>query len=292
MATCTTLLNEYHGLLTDAAEDPVTVETLSIDDSITAKDTLVVVDMQHDFLPGGAFGVAEGDQVIDGICELIGKFNAAGATVIATKDYHPTDHCSFSTHGGPFPPHCVMGTRGSLLHPTIAETLTPLIAKDPSTTHVVHKGFYKGVESFGGFPYSTATDDWMDRLSYLSKDDVKWTGAWKLRAANVANDANAPPDVMSILDRVPMKDLLPTEDGGRVFCCGLAMDYCVIDTASNYCQTAAPCGLDRPNCFIVQNLTRAAMVPGLGTFGRGFLTDPRVMLEKMASNKIGLVRFE
>jgi nicotinamidase-related amidase len=303
----TTLLDEYHALLTEAAAEEeetkrsssnpmFNIQTLSIGTDITPSDTLVVVDMQHDFLPGGAFGVDEGDAVIEGICALITKFHDAGATVIATKDFHPTDHCSFNTHGGPFPPHCIMGSRGSLIHPRIATTLTPLLTavdddNDVVRAHVVHKGFYKGVESFGGFPYSTKTDDWKTRLSYLTEDDVNWTGAFKLKASNSANDANAPPDVMSILDKIPMADLLPsTGEGGRVFCCGLALDYCVIDTAANYCQTVddVPAG----NCFIIQDLTRAARVPGLGTFGSGFLTDPKIMLGKLVQNKIGLVRFD
>lgn len=291
-ATTTVLLDEYQALLTGAAKSDDETVTVSIDSvditSITPSDTLVVVDMQHDFLPGGAFGVAEGDQTIGGICALIEKFHAADATVIASKDYHPTDHCSFSTHGGPFPPHCVMGSYGSKIHPTIADTLVPLLAKEDGKTHVVHKGFYKGVESFGGFPYCTKDDSWKERLSHSSDDAVKWTGAYKLTAANIANDANAPPDVMSILEKVPMADLLPSN--GRVFCCGLAMDYCVIDTAVNYCQTSS--GDSNANCFIVQDLTRVAMVPGLGTFGSGFLTDPKVLLGKLVSNKIGLVKFD
>jgi len=305
----TTLLDEYHALLTEAAAEqeetksststPVfDIQTLSIGTDITESDTLVVVDMQHDFLPGGSFGVDEGDSVIEGICELIQKFHASGATVIATKDFHPTDHCSFNTHGGPFPPHCIMGSRGSLIHPRIAETLTPLLTangdgdKDDALAraHVVHKGFYKGVESFGGFPYSTKTDDWKTRLSYLKEDDVNWTGAFKLKASNSANDANAPPDVMSILDKIPIADLLPS--GGRVFCCGLTLDYCVIDTAANYCQSVQDAADSNSNCFIVQDLTRASHVPGLGTFGSGFLTDPKIMLGKLVENKIGLVRFD
>ena len=102
----TTLRDEYHSLLVSAsaavaAETPtslpdghrdttrsssaVDISTISLnsssanDSAITPADTLLVIDMQHDFLSGGAFGVAEGDTCIDGICNLIAKFNLAGA---------------------------------------------------------------------------------------------------------------------------------------------------------------------------------------------------------------------
>jgi len=304
----TVLLDEYHALLVAAEEssgdsnsnsNALDIATLSWSNSdnaqpppITSSDTLVVVDMQHDFLPGGAFGVDEGDATIEGICELIQKFHNAGATVIATRDYHPKDHCSFDTHGGPFPPHCIMGTRGSFLHPRIAETLEPLLLlgeedSNNKRAHVVYKGFYKGVESFGGFQYKASNDEWKKRLSYLSDDAVEWTGAWALKAANIGKDANASPDVMSILDKKPCSDLLPK--GGRVFCCGLAYDYCVMDTAVNFVQTVVD--FDDNKCFMVQDLTRAARIPGIGAFGSGFLTDPSVLLEGLTANKIGLVRF-
>ena len=98
----TDLLDEYHALLVAAEEssgdsninsngNALDIATLSwsninansdIDNAqpppITSSDTLVVVDMQHDFLPGGAFGVDEGDATIEGICELIQKFHNAG----------------------------------------------------------------------------------------------------------------------------------------------------------------------------------------------------------------------
>jgi len=121
----------------------------------------------------------------------------------------------------------------------------------------------------------------------LSEDAVKWTGVWALKAANIGKDANASPDVMSILDKKPCNDLLPK--GGRVFCCGLAYDYCVMDTAVNFVQTVVD--FDDNKCFMVQDLTRAARIPGIGAFGSGFLTDPSVLLEGLTANKIGLVRF-
>eukprot|EP00536_Pseudo-nitzschia_multiseries_P007356 jgi/Psemu1/304877/fgenesh1_kg.173_\ len=77
-----------------------------------------------------------------------------------------------------------MGTYGSLLHPRIAETLQPLLklasdgtdGDDDTTnrnTHVVYKGFYSGVESFGGFPYDRSNDKWKERLSHVSEEAIE-----------------------------------------------------------------------------------------------------------------------
>ena len=42
---------------------------------------------------------------------------------VVTRDYHPIDHASFTTHGGPFPPHCVQGSRGAELCVPVAAAL-------------------------------------------------------------------------------------------------------------------------------------------------------------------------
>lgn len=79
------------------------------------KSALLFVDIQNDFCPGGALGVSEGDQIIPVVNSLIKKF----PLVVATQDWHPPDHISFKEKGGPWPPHCVQGTRGAELHPDI-----------------------------------------------------------------------------------------------------------------------------------------------------------------------------
>jgi nicotinamidase/pyrazinamidase len=80
------------------------------------KTALIVVDVQNDFCPGGALGVAGGDELGDAIREAAGR----AATAVATRDMHPPDHCSFVERGGTWPPHCVAGTEGAELHPSIA----------------------------------------------------------------------------------------------------------------------------------------------------------------------------
>ncbi|MGZ6096055.1 MAG: nicotinamidase [Polyangiales bacterium] len=93
----------------------------------TERDALVVVDLQPDFMPGGALAVAGGDEIVGGIAELVPRFR----TVVATQDWHPRGHVSFaSTHGrAPYetvplygeqqilwPDHCIPGTPGAAFH--------------------------------------------------------------------------------------------------------------------------------------------------------------------------------
>lgn len=98
---------------------------------------LIAVDVQHDFLPGGALGVPGGEAVIE---PLVQAALAAGM-VVKTRDYHTPDHCSFTDQGGPWPVHCVAGTRGAELHPAIAALDGPLVEK--ATT--------QGADAYSGF---------------------------------------------------------------------------------------------------------------------------------------------
>jgi len=87
--------------------------------TIGKRTALVVVDMQVDFCPGGALPVHEGDKVIPVLNEYIRKFTAAGAPIIFTRDWHPSDHSSFKSQGGPWPPHCVQNTEGAKFHTSL-----------------------------------------------------------------------------------------------------------------------------------------------------------------------------
>ena len=81
-------------------------------------EALVIVDYQNDFVPpDGALAVAGGDAIVERINALARdpRFDL----VIATRDWHPADHHSFREQGGPWPPHCVQGTRGAELHPDL-----------------------------------------------------------------------------------------------------------------------------------------------------------------------------
>ena len=74
---------------------------------------LILVHVQNDFCPGGALPVPEGDSIIPLINDYIGLFKGEGLPVIATRDWHPPNHCSFKEQGGMWPVHCVQGSRGA-----------------------------------------------------------------------------------------------------------------------------------------------------------------------------------
>jgi nicotinamidase/pyrazinamidase len=81
----------------------------------TRGDALLVVDVQRDFLPGGALAVPHGDAVIPALNRWLARAQRAGAPVFASRDWHPADHCSFTARGGPWPPHCIAGSAGAQL---------------------------------------------------------------------------------------------------------------------------------------------------------------------------------
>ena len=153
---------------------------------------LVVVDVQNDFIPGGALAVPAGDEVV----ALVNRLAARFENVVLTQDWHPRGHASFaSAHPGkkPFetielaygtqvlwPDHCVQGTSGAAFHADLDVTSAQL---------VLRKGHHRGIDSYSAF---------------LEADRKTTTGlAGYLRERN-------------------LRDL---------YVCGLATDFCVAWTA-------------------------------------------------------------
>jgi len=116
--------------------------------------TLIVVDLQVDFCPGGKLAVAGGDEIVAPINEMMADFDS----VILTQDWHPADHTSFANnHPGamPFsltqmpygqqvlwPAHCVIGTPGAQFHPDLDRTRAET---------VIRKGFRPTIDSYSAF---------------------------------------------------------------------------------------------------------------------------------------------
>jgi len=157
-----------------------------------ARDCLIVVDVQNDFLPGGALAVAHGDEIVAPIAALARRF----ANVVLTQDWHPADHVSFApNHPGrePFgtidlpygpqvlwPSHCVQGGEGAAL-------ATGLDV--PHAFLILRKGCDPAIDSYSAFREADRTTD---------------TG---------------------------LAALLKARGIERVFVCGLATDFCVAWTA-------------------------------------------------------------
>jgi len=157
-----------------------------------SRDALLVVDLQHDFLPGGALAVQEGDEVVAPIARLAPAFE----TVVATQDFHPSGHVSFaSAHPDkkpfesialPFarqelwPDHCVQGTQGAQLHPGLP---------DRAITLLLRKGTRRDLDSYSAF---------RENVDREGKRPTTGLAAW--------------------LDARGLR---------RVFVCGLARDFCV-----------------------------------------------------------------
>jgi len=157
-----------------------------------ATDALIVVDVQNDFLPGGALAVARGDEILP----LVNRIAAQFAVVVLTQDWHPAGHASFaSSHPGkrPFqtirlpygeqvlwPDHCVQGSAGAAFAAAL---------DIPHAQLVIRKGHHRRVDSYSAF---------------LEADRRTKTG---------------------------LDGYLESRGVKRVFCVGLATDFCVAWTA-------------------------------------------------------------
>ena len=157
-----------------------------------ATDALLVVDVQEDFLPGGALAVARGDEIVP----LVNRVAAQFAVVVLTQDWHPAGHASFaSSHPGkrPFqtmrlpygeqvlwPDHCVQGSAGAAFAAGL---------DIPHAQLVIRKGHHRKVDSYSAF---------------LEADRKTKTG---------------------------LDGYLTSRGVKRVFCVGLATDFCVAWTA-------------------------------------------------------------
>ncbi len=85
-----------------------------------AGTALVVVDLQNDFTDrAGSLSVPNGESILPAVNEAIRSALDAGAFVVATQDWHPESTPHFARDGGIWPVHCVGGTWGAELHPSL-----------------------------------------------------------------------------------------------------------------------------------------------------------------------------
>jgi len=121
---------------------------------LSERDILIVVDVQNDFCPGGALGVAKGDEVVAAVNRLAARFPHA----VLTQDWHKPGHLSFASshaHRTPFesmemsygtqilwPDHCVADSEGAAFHRDLAV---------PHAELVIRKGFRPEIDSYSAF---------------------------------------------------------------------------------------------------------------------------------------------
>jgi nicotinamidase/pyrazinamidase len=169
------------------------------------RSTLLIVDVQTDFLPGGSLPVESGDEIVAPIAELMES--DLFSLIVATQDWHPPEHISFaSNHPGrkPFdkielygheqilwPDHCVQGTAGANLHPALPWARASTIIRK-------------------------ATDSAVDSYSALRNN-------WNPKG-------NRPPTGLT--------GYLKNRGAEQIFICGLARDFCVRWTAEDALQEA------------------------------------------------------
>ena len=156
------------------------------------KQALILVDIQNDFVPGGALPVAEGDRVVPIANRLQKHFDL----IVATQDWHPANHGSFASqhagktigdvidlHGLPqvlWPDHCVQRSNGAEFHPDLDRS---------RVARVFQKGVDPEIDSYSGF---------------FDNGHRRGTG---------------------------LAEYLKSQGVTHVFVCGLATDYCVKFTA-------------------------------------------------------------
>jgi nicotinamidase/pyrazinamidase len=147
--------------------------------------TLLLIDIQNDFMPGGALAISGGDEIIPVVNELMPQFDL----IVATQDWHPADHGSFAAnHPGKnifdqitldglpqtlWPVHCVQNTGGALFAPGLD---TRRISR------VFTKGMNPRIDSYSGLHdnghrASTGLGEWL-----------RTQGVSELTIAGVATD--------------------------------------------------------------------------------------------------------
>ena len=153
--------------------------------------TLVVVDCQYDFCnPAGTLYVEGAETAVNHILDFINTHDEL-SEVIFTVDWHQAKDASFTSQGGPWPPHCIAFAKGS----QIDDRLVQACLDREIPYRVIRKGEVIETEEYGAFQHIEKLSDGSFRLSTMT-DEV-------------------------------------TCAGHRMVICGVAGDYCVLETLRN-----------------------------------------------------------
>ena len=109
---------------------------------VNKHDALIIVDVQYDFMPGGALPVPSGDKVVPVLNDYIQIFKQSRGVIVASRDWHPKDHSSFKEYGGIWPVHCVQNTHGAEFHKDL---------KLPEDVYIVSKATERDKDAYSAF---------------------------------------------------------------------------------------------------------------------------------------------
>lgn len=114
--------------------------------ALIPSDALLIIDIQNDFLPGGALSIRGSDHILPVLQNYLQLFETRGLSIVLTRDWHPPHHCSFKPQGGPWPVHCVAGSPGSLPPPSFVS---------PASAIIIYKAFTQYQDAYKGWslPY-------------------------------------------------------------------------------------------------------------------------------------------
>lgn len=124
---------------------------------LNGRDVLLLVDVQRDFLPGGALAVPQADEVVPVLNRYIALARSHDMPVYASRDWHPRNHCSFRMQGGTWPEHCVADTRGAEFAAALAL---------PPGAIVIDKATTPGADAYSAFSGT-------DLLSQLRRHETR-----------------------------------------------------------------------------------------------------------------------
>ena len=183
---------------------------------IKANDILLVIDVQNDFCDGGALAVPDGDAVVPSINELMQRFSH----IALTQDWHPPGHSSFASSHDEAEPF------STIQMPYGEQTLWPDHCVQGSSGANFHDALV------------TSSADVIIRKGYRKSIDSY--------SAFYENDRSTPTGLNGYLKERGIK---------RVFCCGLATDFCVRFSAEDACT----CGYET---FVIEQACRGIDMDG------------------------------
>lgn len=162
---------------------------------------LLIIDPQNDFIEGGSLAVESGKQVLEDIIKYLKETTVSYDSIFVTYDTHPKTHCSFKENGGIWPEHCVINTNGEKLYSPLKKYLSEL------SDYYTHKNSspYKILYLGKGF------DESYEQYSILTPDNI----------GNLT------------ISGVLFNDYIENSGNIKIDICGIAGDFCVLNTASD-----------------------------------------------------------